>query len=99
MGYVKVTMGEDGRFTSELLKPSADPVLEPWEQKLFTDLNAWLDRPIGRLSRPVWTEDRLSMALHGSGIAELITRVQLSASGRSFPASRWATTCAGLTAR
>ncbi len=80
-GYVKVTMGEDGRFASELLTPSAEPAPEPWEQRLFSDLNAWLDRPIGRLSRPVWPEDRLTMALHGSGIADLINRVQLAASG------------------
>jgi 2',3'-cyclic-nucleotide 2'-phosphodiesterase/3'-nucleotidase len=81
VGYLRVTMDENGRFFSEMLKPKAEVTLKPWEQKLFADLNLWLDKPVGRLSRPVWPEDRLLMALHGSGIAELMNRAQLAASG------------------
>ncbi|MCE5344242.1 MAG: 5'-nucleotidase C-terminal domain-containing protein, partial [Eubacteriales bacterium] len=80
-GYIRLTMDEDGRFFSELLSPQAEVTLQPWEQKLFTELNVWLDRPVGRLSRPVWPGDRLVMALSGSGIADLMNQAQLSASG------------------
>lgn len=79
--YVCVTMDENGAFTSSLLTPRREVTLKPWEAKLYADLTAWLDKPIGRLSRAIWPEDKLAMALHGSAIADFINQVQLDASG------------------
>jgi len=78
---VRLTIGEDGAISSRLLTPNAPPVIKPWEQTLFEKLNAWLDTPIGRLSKPLLPESKLTMALRGSGIADFINRVQLDASG------------------
>ncbi|MDD3214581.1 MAG: bifunctional UDP-sugar hydrolase/5'-nucleotidase [Eubacteriales bacterium] len=79
--YVRVTMDQNGVFASTLLTPHKEVSLKPWETKLFADLTAWLDKPIGRLSRAVWPENKLSMALHGTAIADFINQVQLDASG------------------
>ncbi len=79
--YVRITMGEDGSFFSELITPPSRAALKPWEAELYDDLCEWLDRPIGKLSRAIWPEDKLSMALHSSPIADFINRVQLAAIG------------------
>lgn len=79
--YVKITVDDRKRIASELC-PAADHCsLTAGEQALYADLQTWLDQPIGRLSQALWPEDKLSMALHGSGIADLINMVQLSVSG------------------
>ncbi len=80
-GYVRLTIDGQGTITSSLCVPDAPPDIKPWEEALFTDLNRWLDTPIGRLSRPLLPESKLHMALHGSPIADFINRVQLEASG------------------
>lgn len=41
----------------------------------------WLDEPMGHLSRPLYPEDKVKMALEGSSIADLINRIQLDISG------------------
>lgn len=79
--YARITMGEDGGFFSELITPPPYAILKPWEAELYADLSDWLDRPIGKLSRAIWPEDKLPMALHGTPIADFINRVQLAASG------------------
>lgn len=79
--YVKVTLDEEGQFHSELCAVPDTAVLHPEEQQLWTDVNRWLDTPIGRLSRAIWPEDKLHMALHGSPIADFFNTVQLWASG------------------
>ena len=81
VSYVKVTMEDDGSFRSELCTPPAEALLTAGEEALWTELNAWLDTPIGQLSHALWPEDKLTMALNGSGIADFFNRVQLWASG------------------
>ena len=78
--YVRVTLEEDG-FHSELCTPPAQAALTPQQEALWEQLNAWLDRPIGRLSRAIWPGEKLEMALHGSPIADFFNRAQLWASG------------------
>jgi 2',3'-cyclic-nucleotide 2'-phosphodiesterase / 3'-nucleotidase len=77
---VKLTIGEDGMIASTLCVPDAQPVIKPWEQTLYDELDKWLDTPIGRLSKALLPESKLLMALHGSAIADFINRVQLDAS-------------------
>lgn len=78
--YAKVTLEEDG-FHSELCAPTAQACLTPTETALWHDVSTWLDQPIGRLSRAIWPEDKLTMALHGSSIADFFNLVQLWATG------------------
>ena len=80
-GYVRVTVDEQGTITSALCEADQPPMMKPWHETLFNDLNRWLDTPIGRLSRPLLPESKLTMALHGSPIADFINRVQLDVSG------------------
>ena len=79
--YVKVVMKDDGRFHSELCSVPDSAVLTESEQSLWEDVNLWLDRPIGRLSRAIWPDEKLAMALRGSSIADFFNTVQLWASG------------------
>ncbi len=79
--YVRVTMDEAGRFSSDLLPVPDRAELRPEEEALLEKVDAWLDQPVGHLSRPLWPKDHLSMALEGSGIAALFNQVQLHASG------------------
>jgi len=78
--YSKLVVKEDGDIFSELCAPVHTVHLKPWEDKLYADLSAWLDRPIGRLSRSIWPSGKLDMALHGSPIASFFNAVQLAAS-------------------
>lgn len=78
--YVKVTLEEDG-FHSELCSVPAEADLTDDQQSLWTELNVWLDKPIGRLSKAIWPEEKLHMAMNGSSIADFFNTVQLWASG------------------
>ncbi|MBR1686726.1 MAG: bifunctional metallophosphatase/5'-nucleotidase, partial [Clostridia bacterium] len=79
--YVKVEMDDEGRFTSALVTPGAEQTWTALESEVRQDLEDWLDRPIGHLSRDIWPDERLDMALHGTPIADFFNRVQLWASG------------------
>lgn len=79
--YVKVEMADDGSFHSELCKVPDHADLTQTEEVLWKDVNTWLDKPIGRLSRDIWPEDKLAMAMNGSAIADFFNTVQLWASG------------------
>ena len=59
----------------------AEQTLTPRERELKGKMEAWLDTPIGHLSRAILPGDRLRMAAEGSEIADLFNRVQLWASG------------------
>ena len=79
--FVRVEMDENRHFSSCLCPVPDHAELTPEEAGLYDRLNAWLDHPVGRLSRPMWPEDRLKMAMEGSPIADFFNRVQLWASG------------------
>lgn len=79
--YVKVVMDDAGCFASKLIAPPDRAELTAAQQELWNQLNAWLDTPIGRLSKPLWPGEKLDMAMNGSGIADFFNMVQLWASG------------------
>lgn len=81
VSYVKVVMEEDGTFHSELCAVPDTAELTEGQQKLWEDVNVWLDQPIGRLSQAIWPQEKLTMALEGSSIADFFNTVQLWASG------------------
>ena len=78
---VKVTLDDAGVFHSELVPPHRGAPMTGAQAALRERMEVWLDSPIGDLSRPIWPEDKLKMAMNGSPIADLFNAVQLWASG------------------
>ena len=78
--FARITLEDDG-FHSELCAPPAQADLTSAESALWHNVSVWLDQPIGQLSRAIWPEDKLAMALHGSSIAGFFNMVQLWATG------------------
>ncbi len=81
VSYVKVTLEENGSFHSELCSVPTEATLSASELALWNDVNVWLDQPIGHLSQAIWPQEKLTMAMHGSPIADFFNTVQLWASG------------------
>lgn len=79
--YVKVEMDERRAFHSELCAVPDSAALTPAQSALLSELNLWLDRPIGALNRPLWPEEKIDMALNGSPIADFFNMVQMEISG------------------
>lgn len=94
--YVKVTMDEARRFTSELCPVPDRADLTAPQSALFERLNRWLDQPVGHLSRPLWPEDHLKMALTGSPIAAFFNLVQREASGADVSCAALANSVRGF---
>lgn len=94
--YVKVTLDQDRRFSSELCPVPDHAQLTGAEQQLFNNLNGWLDRPVGHLSRAIWPEEHLKMALAGSPIADFFNLVQLDASGADISCAALANSVRGF---
>lgn len=79
--YVKVVLDEDGQFHSELCAVPDHAALTPAQETLWSEVNTWLDKPIGRLSHAIWPDEKLAMAMNGTAIADFFNTVQLWASG------------------
>ena len=94
--YIKITLDESGRFHSTLENVPDQANLTEKEEKLLSDLNAWLDHPVGRLSQPLWPEDHLTMAMKGSPIADFFNLVQLDASGADVSCAALANSVRGF---
>ena len=94
--YVKITMDESKRFSSELCPVPDHADLTRAESALFDRLNRWLDTPVGHLSRAIWPEDHLKMALEGSPIAAFFNMVQLNASGADISCAALANSVRGF---
>lgn len=94
--YIKVTMDGNGRFASELCPVSDHADLTAEEAALYGQLNAWLDSPVGHLSRAIWPEEHLKMALTGSPIAAFFNTVQLAASGADISCAALANSVRGF---
>lgn len=78
---VLVTLDESGAFHSELVHARRGGAMNDDQRALRTRLEAWLDAPIGQLSRAMQPGDKLDMAMNGSAIADFFNAVQLWASG------------------
>lgn len=83
LSYIRAEICEDGTATATLCRtgiapdPKAEAFLRPFEE----ECNAFLSRPLGRLSAPIPQEEFLAMALHGSALANLFNRVQQQITG------------------
>lgn len=56
----------------------------------------WLDQVVGRLNVPLTPADPLTMAIHGSPLADFFNRIQLTASGAQLSATSLANELTGL---
>ncbi len=97
--YVKVTMDGEKHFHSELCPVPDHADLTGKEEQLYQDLNRWLDHPVGHLSRAIWPEGHLRMALRGTPIADFFNRVQLEASGAQLSCAALANSVRGFDAQ
>ena len=63
------------------------PEMAAYLRPLDAQVNHWLDRPVGALDVSLQPEDHLTMALHGSLIANFFNQVQLASSGAALSAT------------
>lgn len=95
--YARVDLGEDGRFTSALYDVPDRADLTEEEQRLWEDVNVWLDHPAGHLPRDLRPDaDRARMAMEGNSIVDLFNQVQLEASGADISCSFLGNTVRGF---
>ena len=94
--YVRVELSENWEFSSELCSVPDHVVLTEAETVLLGCLDEWLDHPIGHLSRSMWPEDKLKMAMEGTPIADFFNRVQLWASGAEISCAALANSVRGF---
>lgn len=79
--YIEGTVCKDRvAFTSQFQSPAStfDATGLEVQQKLEKEVQEWLDAPVGYLERPLLPEDKITMALNGSSIADFFNQVQLS---------------------
>ncbi len=70
-----------------------------WKNKyaeVEKEIQNWLNRPIGHLSREILPDEKAKMALYGSPIADFLNRVQLFYSGAQISAVGLANEIAGF---
>ena len=77
--FIRVDVHENGAIESSLHPAIITDT--PGFEKEEAEVNAWLDSPVGCLNRPLWPEDKIQMALHGTPIADFFNQVQLEATG------------------
>ena len=94
--YIRVEMDAGKHFTSRLCPVPDRAACTEEETALFDRLNEWLDHPIGRLSRSLWPEDKLKMAMEGTPIADFFNLVQLWASGADISCAALANSVRGF---
>jgi len=77
-------MAADGmHFTSEFRNPDADFYMSEHGMlaMIETEVQTWLDNPVGRFDTPLCPADKVTMALQGSPVADFFNQVQLEATG------------------
>lgn len=70
-------------ISSELIRPDSNSKCETTDtlSLIEADVQEWLDREVGRLSKPLLPEDKVKMAADGNQIADFINEIQLHFSG------------------
>ena len=97
--YLEVTMaGNEKIIRSELRQSDAakGTVLADKYRSTENAVQAWLNQPIGHLSRAILPEEKVKMALYGSPIADFLNRIQLHFSGAMLSSVGLANEIAGF---
>lgn len=73
-------------ISSEVIKVGNEHDLQPFQKllPLETDVQAWLDAPIGTLTEEIPAEEKLDAALHESRMADFFNQIQLEETGADF---------------
>lgn len=90
--YLEVTMTDHEKsIRSELRQSDAakGTVLADKYRSTENAVQAWLNQPIGHLSRAILPEEKVKMALYGSPIADFLNRIQLHFPGQCSHRSVW----------
>ena len=97
--YLEVTVTEDKKSIRSELRQS-DPTkgagLADKYRSTENSVQAWLNQPIGHLSRAIMPEEKAKMALYGSPIADFLNRIQLHFSGAMLSSVGLANEIAGF---
>lgn len=99
--YIEIEIQENknGFNISSELKAAGGTCDEVLYQKLLpieTRVQKWLDVPVGFLPHPLLPDAPLSMAVHGTQIAEFFNQVQLESSGAQISCTSLANEVAGF---
>ena len=97
--YLEVTMTDHEKsIRSELRQSDAakGTVLADKYRSTENAVQAWLNQPIGHLSRAIMPEEKVKMALYGSPIADFLNRIQLHFSGAMLSSVGLANEIAGF---
>jgi hypothetical protein len=97
--YLEVTMTDHEKsIRSELRQSDAakGTVLADKYRSTENAVQAWLNQPIGHLSRAILPEEKVKMALYGSPIADFLNRIQLHFSGAMLSSVGLANEIAGF---
>lgn len=89
---VQITVENGNVFIESAICPAGNfHEKEPYKSLLFLEekVQKWLDVSIGQLQTPIPEKDKLSMAMYGSGVADLFNQIQLAYSGADI-------SCVGL---
>lgn len=97
--YLEVTVTEDKKSIRSELRQSDSTKgagLADKYRSTENSVQAWLNQPIGHLSRAIMPEEKAKMALYGSPIADFLNRIQLHFSGAMLSSVGLANEIAGF---
>ena len=96
--FAVIEVDEAGRITSRLEDAGGemDPALQALAQPVEEKVQAWLEKPIARLTRPLRPKDKLDRAMNGSPIANLFNQAQIAATGADISCCSLANDIKGL---
>ncbi|OON95892.1 MAG: bifunctional metallophosphatase/5'-nucleotidase [Candidatus Epulonipiscioides saccharophilum] len=81
-GYIEV---EGKEIRSKVIQPSKTDIEIPKELlEIENEINKWLDEPIGTFKQEIKVQDKLTMALNGSLLANFCNQVQLEFTKADF---------------
>lgn len=71
---------------SEVVEVGNEHDLQPFQKLLPLEIavQAWLDVPVGMLTKEIPAEEKLDAALHGSQMADFFNKIQLEETGADF---------------
>lgn len=81
-GYIEVN---GSTITSQVCTPATTDVEVPAKLQAIQDkINEWLDQPLGTFNQPIAAENKLTLALTGSLLANFCNQVQLDFTAADF---------------
>ena len=94
---LQLIQGKGLKIASELHTPCLKRMCYPKAAgAVDKKVQLWLDKPLCHLKEDLLPEDKLSMALHGSPIADMINRIQLKITGADISCTSLANEICGF---